>query len=87
MLMRNENIAQAFPLAMAGERDWVKIVGITGGKKLTKRLIAMGLIEDMTLQVLQRQKGMGLIVTCGETRLALNMGVANKMRVIPVQED
>jgi len=62
----------------------VKIVGVTGGKRLIKRLIAIGLIEEMELQVLQRQKEKGLVVACGETRLALDFGIANQIQVVPV---
>ncbi|HDN25612.1 MAG TPA: ferrous iron transport protein A [Thioploca sp.] len=81
--MKSENATQAFPLAMAGVGEWVKIAGVTGGKNLIKRLIAMGLIENTELQVLQRQRGTGLIVACGETRLALGIGMANKIKVVP----
>ncbi|HDN26668.1 MAG TPA: ferrous iron transport protein A [Thioploca sp.] len=82
MLMENKNITQAFPLPMATEGERVKIVGVTGGKLLIKRLIAMGLIEETELQVLQRENG--VVVACGETRLALGFGIANKIQVVPV---
>lgn len=87
MLMKNENTTHAFPLAMANVGEWVKIVGVTGGKHLIKRLVAMGLIEEMELQVLQRQKGAGLVVACRDTRLALGIGMANKIMVVPSQEN
>ncbi len=87
MLMRNQNISHAFPLAMAGEREWVKITGVTGSKNLIKRLITMGLIEETQLQVVKRQIGSGLLVACGETRLALGLGMANKIMVVPVEEN
>ena len=84
MLMKNKTIIQAFPLPMAREGERVKIVGVTGGKRLIKRLIAMGLIEEIELQILQRKKENGLVVACGETRLALGFGIANQIQVIPV---
>lgn len=87
MLMRNKNITQAFPLAMVGEMERVKITGVTGGKNLIKRLIIMGLIEETELQVVKRQRGSGLVVACGETRLALGLGMANKIMVVPVEEN
>jgi ferrous iron transport protein A len=84
MLMKNKNITPIFPLPMAKEGERVKIVGVTGGKRLIKRLIAMGLIEEMELEVLQRQKENSLLVVCGETRLALGFGIANQIKVVPV---
>jgi ferrous iron transport protein A len=86
MLMKTDNIAQTFPLAMAGEGDWVKISNVRGGKNLIKRLIIMGLIEDVELQIVQRQKGSGLVVARGGTRLALGLGMANKIMVIAIEE-
>ena len=87
MLMKNQNATHAFPLAMANEGELVKIVGVTGGKKLSKRLITMGMIENTKLQILQRQQGTGLVVLCGETRLALGTGIAHKIMVMLVQEN
>jgi len=87
MLMKNQNATHAFPLAMANEGELVKIVGVTGGKKLSKRLITMGMIENTELQILQRQQGTGLVVLCGETRLALGTGIAHKIMVMLVQEN
>jgi ferrous iron transport protein A len=87
MLMKTQNITQAFPLAMAGEGEWVKIDRVVGGKKLFKRLIAMGLIEETELQVIQRQRGSGIVVARGGTRLALGIGMANKIMVVPIEEN
>jgi ferrous iron transport protein A len=84
MLMKNNNVTQAFPLAMASQGEQVKIVSVNGGKNLIRRLIAMGMIEETELQVVQRQRGSGLVVTCGETRLALGAGMANKIMVAPI---
>lgn len=84
MLMKTEKLLQAFPLGMAGEGARVRIVGIMAGKNLVKRLLAMGMSEDTEVRVLQRQKGNGMVVACGETRLALGMGMAHKIMVVPV---
>ena len=87
MLMNNSNTSPVFPLGMAGEGEIVKIVSIIGGKNLAKRLMAMGMVEDTQLQILQRQKGTGLVLARGETRLALGAGMANKILVVPVVEN
>ena len=87
MLMNSNNTSQVFPLGMASEGETVKIVSIVGGKNLVKRLIAMGIVADTQLQILQRQKGSGLILARGETRLALGAGMANKILVVPMVEN
>ena len=87
MLMNSNNTSQVFPLGMASEGEIVKIVSVMGGKNLAKRLMAMGIVADTQLQVLQRQKGTGLVLARGETRLALGAGMANKILVVPVVEN
>jgi ferrous iron transport protein A len=84
MLMKIENVAHAFPLGMASEGEMVKIVTITGGKNLAKRLLTLGLVEDTQVQLLQKQSGNGIVIACGETRLALGLGMAQKIMVVPV---
>lgn len=85
MLMQPEATQPVFPLGMASEFEKVKIVGVQGGKMLTKRLASMGLVEDTEIQVLQKEQHTGVVVLCGETRLALGMGMAHKISVIPVR--
>ncbi len=85
MLMQTESTQHTFPLGMAGEFEKVKIVSVHGGKLLTKRLASMGLVEDTEIQVLQKERNSGVVVLCGETRLALGMGMAHKISVIPVR--
>ena len=84
MLMKSNTVVQAFPLLMAEVGKLVKVVGVMGGKSLAKRLIAMGLIEDTKVQVLYCHSGTGVVVACGETRLAVGSGVAHKIMVVPV---
>jgi ferrous iron transport protein A len=84
MLMKTENVTHAFPLGMAGEGEKVKIVSITGGKNLAKRLLTLGLVEDTQVQLLHKQSGNGIVIVCGETRLALGLGMAQKIMVVPV---
>ena len=85
MLMQTESIQHSFPLGLASEFEKVKIVSVHGGKVLTKRLASMGLVEDTEIQVLQKEHGSGVVVLCGETRLALGMGMAHKISVILVR--
>lgn len=70
-----------FPLAMAQEGEQVKIQLLRGSKGLEKRVTTLGLNVGSDLLVSQR-KGQDMVVIRGETRLALGVGVAQKIMVI-----
>jgi ferrous iron transport protein A len=80
-----DNTIQAFPLAQAACGERVKIVSVAGDKMLIKRLIAMGLLEETELKVLHLTRGNGLKVACFNTQLALGVGMANKIMVVPIE--
>ncbi len=84
MLIKTDTVVQAFPLVMAEVGKWVKVVGVVGGKNLARRLMVMGMIEDTQVQVLLCHNSTGVVVACGETRLAVGAGVAHKIMVVPV---
>lgn len=78
----NENTDTApFPLAMAQEGEHVEIFLLRGGKGLEMRLTSLGLNMGSELTVSQRIGG-NLIVIRGETRLALGVGMAQKIMVV-----
>ncbi len=83
--MKTENGIQAYPLGLATDGEWVRIVNITGGKNLVKRLTIMGMIDGINIQMLQHRTNSGVVILCGETRLALGHGMAHKIMVEPVQ--
>lgn len=85
MLMKTENEVQAYPLNFATDGEWVRIVNIMGGKNLTKRLTAMGMIDGTSIQMLQHKTNSGVVILCGETRLALGHRMAHKIIVEPTQ--
>lgn len=74
---------KGFPLAMAGEGERVVIARVVGGGALQKRLLDLGLSVGKTLEVVNRQGRGGLVVSIGETRLALGFGVTEKVIVVP----
>lgn len=69
-----------FPLAMAQEGDKALIFTLRGGKNLEMRLTSLGLNVGSEVTVLQKQGG-GLVVIRGETRLAIDFGMAQKIIV------
>jgi ferrous iron transport protein A len=80
-----DDVAQspsAYPLAMAGEGERVRIARLRAGKGLEMRLTSLGLNVGSELTVSQRQ-GNNLVVIRGETRLALGAGMAQKILVVP----
>lgn len=58
----------------------VRVVGLLGGRELQRRLLALGLRLGSVVTVVQH-RGRGLVVSQGETRIALGGGVAEKIRV------
>ena len=70
-----------FPLAMAQEGERVKVFLLRGGKGLEMRLTSLGLNIGSELLISQHQGG-NLVVVRGETRLALGVGMAQKIMVI-----
>lgn len=74
----------SFPLAMASEDSAVRITGLHGGGTLSKRLTEMGLNVGSEVRVRQRQGAGGLVISRGETRFALGLGMASKIMVCPI---
>ncbi len=77
---KNINENSLFPLAMAQEGEIVKIQTLNGGKNMEIKLTSMGLNVGSELLISQRQGG-NFVVIRGETRLALGMGIAQKIMV------
>ena len=78
--MGNPSPNNTYPLAMAAEGEHVKICGLSGSSKLELRLSSMGLQVGSVVTISQREGG-SLVVISGETRLALNSGMAQKILV------
>ena len=72
-----------FPLSLADEGRSFKIVLLNGGKSIGKRLSSLGLNINCELEIVNRQGG-SLVVGRNQTRLALGMGMARKIMVVPV---
>ncbi len=63
----------------------VRLISIQGGRKLTRRLIALGITQGNELEVLHHRSG-GVVVGRDGNRVALGAGVADKL-VIEVIAD
>ena len=69
------------PLSMVGLNKEVKLVSITGGARIKKRLADLGLNIGMTITVLRKNGGGPMILAVKDSRLALGIGMANKIMV------
>ena len=76
-------VAQMLSSVPVGQR--VRVVSIQGGRKLTRRLIALGITQGNELEVLHQRSG-GVVVGRDGNRVALGSGVADKL-VIEVLAD
>jgi len=73
-------MSKAFPLAMAAIGEQVYLENIKGGKKMLRRLTALGLTPGVELSVVQNTGGVLLLSVRG-SRIALGRGMARKMMV------
>jgi ferrous iron transport protein A len=62
-----------------------RLTEIRGGRQLSRRLLALGLRVGTEILVLHH-RGSGLVVSLGDTRVALGGGVADKLWVEPLAD-
>lgn len=67
----------------AGER--ARVVAISGGRSLGRRLLALGIRPGVELEVLFR-RGRGMVVRCAATRIAIGGGMAERVQVAPLAD-
>ncbi len=69
-------------LAMVAPGEPVKLIGVRGGQRISKRLADLGLTPDTIVRVVQANTYGPLIVAFKEdVRLALGRGMAHKIEV------
>jgi len=73
--------AQTLPLVMAAVGEKVKVVALSGGRQVQKRLTDMGLNPGVCLQVINNNPSGPIIVAINESRLALGAGIAQHVQV------
>lgn len=74
-----------FPLRLAREGEWVRIIGVNGGKTLHDRLAGMGLRPGTEVRVLNNPMDGKLILGHEGTRLFLGGGMAYKIQVVVLE--
>lgn len=69
------------PLSDTPVGQKVRLVAISGGKQLTRRLLSLGLTVGSELEVLHH-RGRGVVVAKQGNRVALGKGIAEKMHAV-----
>jgi Fe2+ transport system protein FeoA len=69
------------PLIMASRGSKVRLVSINGGKQMTSRLAAMGLLPGVEVEIISNTPGDPFILDVRGSRLALGRGMAHKIFV------
>ena len=72
----------AFPLALARRGELVRIAAIRAGKGLERRLYDIGLPVGSEIEIVLREGAGRMVVGCGNTRVALGSGMAQKIMVV-----
>lgn len=83
--MPEADAPRLIPLSDLPRGAAARIGQIRGGRALSRRLLALGLRLGSEIRVLHH-RGSGLVVSIGETRVALGGGVVDKLLVEPRQD-
>ena len=79
----SETVSHRTPLSQIPIGARARIVRIAGGRQLALRLLGLGLRVGTEVTVLHHRGG-GLVVSNGETRVALGGGIVEKLWVEPL---
>ncbi len=71
-------MTQAVPLVDLAVGQRLRLVRVDGGKRLKRRLLALGLVVGGEAELVQRRPG-GVVLARGGNRVALGEGVAHKL--------
>ena len=74
---------ETLPLSEMAIGQRLRLVGVLGGNRLKRRLLALGLNVGGELEIVQRRGG-GVVLARGGNRVALCAGIAQKLYVEPI---
>ena len=74
---------ETLPLSEMAIGQRLRLVGVLGGNRLKRRLLALGLNVGGELEIVQRRGG-GVVLARGGNRVALGAGIAQKLYVEPI---
>lgn len=74
------------PLSMVASGQHLRVIGIAAGRRAKRRLADLGLIPNTELDIVQNQGSGPLILAVGDTRIAIERGIAHKVLVQPFMQ-
>jgi Fe2+ transport system protein FeoA len=81
MLMTQIAGTGSFPLHLANENEKVRVVDVSGSKRVLRQLLAMGLLDGAEIQVLRNRPKQDLLVGDEQTRWTIGSGMAKQVLV------
>jgi len=81
-LPMQQQCLQPLPLADLAPGMSGRIVAVLGGRELSRKLLGLGLRVGSEVRV-EHRRGRGLVVSAGETRIALGGSIVEKLLVEP----
>ena len=69
------------PLSLAKEGEELIVKDIVGGKGIREKLVSMGIRIGSRVEVISNPGAGRVIIACGDSRIALGRGIANKILV------
>ena len=76
----------SFPLSLVSEGETVRIVQVPQGIKARERLLSLGLNQNDTIQVIQKNPGGAVLIDKQGFRYALGGGMAHTIHVVRCEE-
>lgn len=73
------------PLIYANRGDELKVIGISSGQSLSKRLAEMGIYTGSVIKIISNQGRGPIIIALGDTKIALGRGMAMKIMGDPIK--
>jgi ferrous iron transport protein A len=78
----SDNGEDAVPLGVVPLGEWVRVLGVAGGRGVTQGLSDAGIVAGVELGVVERRSGGHMVVDVGGRLVPLGAGMAEKVLVV-----
>ncbi len=80
-MLMTHTASHSFPLYLANENEKVRVVNVSGSKRMLRQLLAIGLLDGAELQVLRNRPQQDLLVSHEQSRWTMGSGMARHVWV------